>query len=520
MKIKIILLIATLTLLLTSCGRSSPESSGSEGPLSESAGSQVGNESSVSSAPSSTTESSQEISEPEQSISSSKSVSGNVSSTSESTVSQPADSIEQNPFVVGKDEIYDLYLFCPAKVSYSLLASCSHSPREEPDHPVILALNALPLLPEGEKNPGAQALAGFLIIRDDYQKTQINLLECALEVDGAVYTLTAEQYDNLKKLADEAAPKQGEFGLSAQWLVWMNPNRVTKIECTDKTGRVFQIKEHLPLVASEPRYLSLSGGKTYTPGSKDFNAMKDTYRTVMTFDNGVTYTMVFENDNLYLESSDMSFACQYKTWRNNVDSFIKSMKMAEQGIMNPRTGKPVIYLYPEKEQQTSVKLAFKGELTYTYPAYNSGWNVTAYPDGRIVNNADGSEYYYLFWEGISPHKWNFDSGFVVKGKDTEQFLREKLSYMGLTPREYNDFITYWVPQMQDSAYNLLTFTSLAEYAQVAKLQISPSPDSVLRLHMAWKSLDEPVSIPEQQLRPFTRNGFTVVEWGGTEVNEY
>ena len=43
--------------------------------------------------------------------------------------------------------------------------------------------------------------------------------------------------------------------------------------------------------------------------------------------------------------------------------------------------KPVIYLYPEQEQEVSVRLEYDGELTCTYPEYNDGWTVTAEPDG-------------------------------------------------------------------------------------------------------------------------------------------
>ena len=45
---------------------------------------------------------------------------------------------------------------------------------------------------------------------------------------------------------------------------------------------------------------------------------------------------------------------------------------------------------------------------------------------------------------------DFSRGFVVRGSDTAAFLREKLAYMGLTPREYNEFIVYWLPRMQNN----------------------------------------------------------------------
>ena len=42
--------------------------------------------------------------------------------------------------------------------------------------------------------------------------------------------------------------------------------------------------------------------------------------------------------------------------------------------------KPVIYLYPEQEQEVSVRLDYDGELTCTYPEYKDGWTVTAEED--------------------------------------------------------------------------------------------------------------------------------------------
>jgi hypothetical protein len=180
------------------------------------------------------------------------------------------------------------------------------------------------------------------------------------------------------------------------------------------------------------------------------------------------------------------------------------------------TKKPVIYLYPVSEQVVNVKLDYKGKLTCTYPDYKDGWKVKAKPDGTLTNIADNREYSYLFWEGVSNVKWDMSKGFIVKGNETENFLQEKLEYLGLTPREYNEFIVYWLPIMQDNKYNLITFVG-EDYNNIAKLKISPQPDSILRIMMVFKSLDKPIGVEEQELKPFTRKGFTVVEWGGTEV---
>ena len=179
--------------------------------------------------------------------------------------------------------------------------------------------------------------------------------------------------------------------------------------------------------------------------------------------------------------------------------------------------KPVIYLYPEKEAKVSVALEYNGKLTCTYPESNGFWEVLAKPDGTLINIEDGKEYSYLFWEGFADIDYDFSEGFVVKGEDTKDFLQEKLAYMGLTPKEYNGFIVYWLPIMKDNKYNLISFQE-ENYTENAKLIITPKPDSMLRVFMAYKPLDKPIQINEQKLESFERNGFTVIEWGGSEIS--
>ena len=180
------------------------------------------------------------------------------------------------------------------------------------------------------------------------------------------------------------------------------------------------------------------------------------------------------------------------------------------------TAKPIIYLYPEKETEVSVRLDYDGELTVTWPVYEDGWNVTARPDGTLLD-AEGNAYSYLFWEGVTDAEYDFSKGFCVAGEDTADFLRKTLAEIGLTPEEYNEFIVYWLPQMQDNTYNLISFQQ-ERYTQNAKLDITPEPDSMLRVFMAWKPLERPQEIEPQEFTPFRREGFTVVEWGGTKVS--
>ena len=179
--------------------------------------------------------------------------------------------------------------------------------------------------------------------------------------------------------------------------------------------------------------------------------------------------------------------------------------------------KPIIYFYPEVSTVCSAKVTLDGKLTCTYPEHGeNGWeNFTAHPDGTLTF-PDGKEYYALYWEGEQFAQWDFSEGFCVRGEDTAAFLEWALAEQGLTAREANEFIIYWLPLMQGNPYNVISFQKEA-YTDGAKLEITPAPDSLLRVFMAYYSSETEIKIPEQTFEPFVREGFTVVEWGGGSI---
>ncbi|MBQ8355231.1 MAG: hypothetical protein IJY40_06375 [Oscillospiraceae bacterium] len=67
--------------------------------------------------------------------------------------------------------------------------------------------------------------------------------------------------------------------------------------------------------------------------------------------------------------------------------------------------------------------------------------------------------------------------------------------------------------MEGNAYNLITFHT----EQVA--DISPAPDTVLRILMVCKPLAEPMAIAPQTLTPTERTGSTAVLLSGAVVTE-
>ena len=178
--------------------------------------------------------------------------------------------------------------------------------------------------------------------------------------------------------------------------------------------------------------------------------------------------------------------------------------------------KPVIYLYPEEKTEVYVTLDYNGRLTCTYPSYDNGWKVTAQPDGTLTDE-NGQTYNYLYWEGETNTQYDFSEGFCVKGEDTAAFLEYALAELGLNRREANEFIVFWLPMMQNNEYNVISFQGDV-YTDSAKLDIDPAPDTLIRVFMAWQASEIYVNIPEQELDAPEREGFTVVEWGGTKVN--
>lgn len=197
--------------------------------------------------------------------------------------------------------------------------------------------------------------------------------------------------------------------------------------------------------------------------------------------------------------------------------YYKRLHIKKNAIYDVEDAKPLIYLYPEKDMNVSLKFKDEAKLTTTYPKYNNEWNVFAKKDGNLEVN--GREYYGLYWEGKSKRKVDFKDGFVVKGEDSAKFLEEKLKILGLNERETNEFIIYWLPRLERNKYNLIHFMTTNEVEKEMPLEVSPKPDTKIRIIMEFKELNNKINIKEQKLVNQERKGFTLVEWGGSVINE-
>ena len=179
--------------------------------------------------------------------------------------------------------------------------------------------------------------------------------------------------------------------------------------------------------------------------------------------------------------------------------------------------KPILYLYPEK--QTNIKVNFTNEenLTTTYPKFNNEWNVIAHPNGDLYDTK-GNYYYALYWEEKDYNKVSFSEGFYVSKDNAINFLEEKLTTLGLNPKERNEFIMYWLPILEKNEHNLVYFELTEELQNQNELIITPQPNTLIRIRMHVKQVTKETNIKEQKLVKQERIGYTAVEWGGVIHN--
>lgn len=317
---------------------------------------------------------------------------------------------------------------------------------------------------------------------------------------------------------------------SATWLAIINPARVESLhvgrkgkEPGEPYGEAFPLTNWnsaaiIDLLRTLPVEGAAETNRLWTRPDVEYR---------LGFTNALTYRVQVQGNQLRVWASDMPQVLQFTVPQKEVDELLTEtdnrITYEKENIEkpNPETAKPVIYLYPEQETKVNVQLSFNGTLTSTYPTLPSeGWTVTAQPDGTLTDE-EGRSYRYLFWEGAADVDWKQDSGFLVKAEDAREFLEESLTQLGLNELEQNDFITYWLPKLEKNGESFVTFAA-EQYTDNAVLTVTPQPDSVLRVQMLISKVDDSnraafQKLPEQELPRFEREGFVLVEWGGTDL---
>ncbi len=179
---------------------------------------------------------------------------------------------------------------------------------------------------------------------------------------------------------------------------------------------------------------------------------------------------------------------------------------------------PIIYLYPEKPINVTLKLDRVINLTKSDPAYHNTWNLIAHPNGEIYLPISQKKYPYLFWEGSAPIPSSPIAKDIVRQTEVHDYLENTLTKLGLSDKEKQDFERYWEAQLNNGPYYLISFYDAKQIDQVIPLHVNPKPDTVIRILMTYKRLKgkptrfSPIRLDNYQTPQ--RNGFVLVEWGG------
>lgn len=281
---------------------------------------------------------------------------------------------------------------------------------------------------------------------------------------------------------------------------WFNPNNLVEIGRTKAGEAVYELSD---------------------------KASNWYYREMFKFGYEGAKTMTYDRDGLTWEESQaqlksMTDEQKYQDFLDDVPLFFWKDYRGKWRVYKKEKyktlaecAKPVIYLYPEKEQDVHVRVEPNGGFTETIPEYpEDGWAVRATPDSKIHNYDDGESYPYLFWEGVGYDYEQPKQGFVFAKDDVNEGVRKLLSMQGLNEKESDDFMEFWLPRLTEKAYVFVTFVSQEHFDELAPLTVEPKPDTVIRVFMDYTLLDEPISVEPLKLGAPERNGFTVVEWGG------
>ena len=313
MKLKAIILVATLLLAMAAC--SSREQSSQQMPeLSSAPSSQHSSAPTPSS--SSSAQSGMSESASESGASASDSTPPSSSESSAESKSEPSPPPAATPFRFSASEVLAVYARNYSDYTYSPLEQQA-------------AAQLIPMLLEA----GAAAAedlhtnteGGFLVVLNDADRTRFSytLIPTAVRVGTEAHTIPQERYNALLSIANNAIQQSPSY---IQWLAFMDPNRLSSVTFyPDGPGNASQIASGN--IGRAAALLSTIQVKKGTGNAVDVGSISHepaaghvVIQMNFTGDNGtISYSIAIENGVFNIESSDMTFACQYQLLTSTSD---------------------------------------------------------------------------------------------------------------------------------------------------------------------------------------------------------
>ena len=110
--------------------------------------------------------------------------------------------------------------------------------------------------------------------------------------------------------------------------------------------------------------------------------------------------------------------------------------------------------------------------------------------------------------------------FAINGSVTNTTLNKKVEDAIITNQNesrqaFTDFITFWAPILLQKEFALIQL--LIDYEKIASLKTYPKLDSMKRIYMIYSKVNEDFDFVQQKFEKWNRQGFTFVEWRGSEI---
>ncbi len=245
------------------------------------------------------------------------------------------------------------------------------------------------------------------------------------------------------------------------------------------------------------------------------------------------FSIIIDTTNAGIYTSHADFIPNYfeeypfKSGHKIVMSFnIQKPEVYQNTIFDSPVRKPVIYAYGKSGTTFEMGISTEANITFTYPQLEDKWCITISENG-LLQDKNNQQYPYLFWEGEMANL-NFQKseekiiGSVVTKQNTVAFLEDKLTQLGFNATEKTDFITFWSPLIMKNENSFIQFLVDEEYEAISTLDISPKPNNMRRVYILFsdaKDMDDRFIDTNVHFNSFDRIGFTILEWGGTEITQ-
>lgn len=230
------------------------------------------------------------------------------------------------------------------------------------------------------------------------------------------------------------------------------------------------------------------------------------------------YTAIVEDKvNYLLLSGDYMFPVATRSMFNAL--FIESLgefpnpEEAFQKTCYISGDSPAIFLYAKNSLASIVEPV--SSVAYTHPVLTTNRWETITKKNTVVVNGMPYDYLYYEYDGTKVQFREPKEGYVVKKTEWKKVAETIASQIGLNDKEKQALFTdiqNALPKVQ-TPYMKISIVNEQEVAEKLPLNISPTPDTIRRIHLLLSPQRATPKPAVPVFSPIVRNDFTIVEVG-------